>query len=438
MRGRIPKLMHAMLLWVITVPGLVWVAGGCQVNPAVPVANSAPTADAGTTQVVRGGQVVTLDGTGSLDPEGDAISYQWTQLSGPPVTLTGADTATPMFIAPSTTGQLVFMLVVSDVNGTSAPATVTILANTRPATLFVANFGNNNVTSYANPLALRGDNASTTNLIGFQTQISSPTDIVVAANGALVVNNAGTTVSNNLPAITIYDNATSVNTAAAPNRTILGNDTQLTGALAMAYDPVKDLLFVSNVGDVSNILVFANVSTVAFNGDIVPVRTITSPGILNSPVGINLDANDNLYVANQGANNVLVYANASTLNGDTTPSRTIRSGAFSNVFDVWPDGSGHLFVLKNGSPPGVLIFNDAGLLNGTVTPAGTITVPNAGFLTSITVDSNGTGYIVDNAQSAIYEYDNIAARNGTEPPDRTIQGPQTGLNNPIRLFLLEQ
>ena len=47
------------------------------------------------------GAVVQLDGSGSADAEG-AITYQWTQLSGPTVTLNGASGATPSFTAPVT------------------------------------------------------------------------------------------------------------------------------------------------------------------------------------------------------------------------------------------------------------------------------------------------------------------------------------------------
>jgi hypothetical protein len=56
-------------------------------------------------------------------------------------------------------------------------------------------------------------------------------------------------------------------------------------------------------------------------------------------------------------------------------------------------------------------------------------------LTAIAVDANGVGYIVDNTLNAVYSYDNIATRNGTIAPDRTLQGAATQLNGPIRVFL---
>ncbi|MCZ4354909.1 PKD domain-containing protein, partial [Roseovarius aestuarii] len=58
--------------------------------------------DAGAAQTVASGAAVTLDGSGSSDPDtGQTLSYEWTQLpGGPRVTLTGDTTATPGFTAP--------------------------------------------------------------------------------------------------------------------------------------------------------------------------------------------------------------------------------------------------------------------------------------------------------------------------------------------------
>lgn len=79
-------------------------------------ASSAPNAIAGANQTVASGAQVSLDGSGSNDPDGDALSYQWTQLSGPPVTLANATAATATFTAPSVNSDslLRFELTVSD------------------------------------------------------------------------------------------------------------------------------------------------------------------------------------------------------------------------------------------------------------------------------------------------------------------------------------
>lgn len=82
--------------------------------------NSAPVAEAGEDQLVDEGSFVSLDGSASFDPDDDAITYRWTQVGGPSVALSGADTAAPAFIAPLLAGgvggveTLTFALTVSD------------------------------------------------------------------------------------------------------------------------------------------------------------------------------------------------------------------------------------------------------------------------------------------------------------------------------------
>lgn len=75
-----------------------------------------PFAQAGPDQVVLPGSLVALDGTASYDPQGDPLTFLWTQVSGEAVTLSGATTATPSFTAPmaSEPTPLVFELLVSD------------------------------------------------------------------------------------------------------------------------------------------------------------------------------------------------------------------------------------------------------------------------------------------------------------------------------------
>ena len=64
------------------------------------VENTSPHADAGADQVVDKGALVTLDGSGSSDPDaGDIIAYLWTQTSGTIVTLSKNTAEKPSFTA---------------------------------------------------------------------------------------------------------------------------------------------------------------------------------------------------------------------------------------------------------------------------------------------------------------------------------------------------
>ncbi|ANU08707.1 Chitinase A precursor [Paraurantiacibacter namhicola] len=103
-------------------------------------ANSRPVPDAGPDQSVSSGSTVTLDGSGSTDPEGDAITYEWVQTSGPTVTLSDNTVVNPTFTAPDTLGQDVdieFSLTVRDATTGTADlvedtVTITVLANRPP------------------------------------------------------------------------------------------------------------------------------------------------------------------------------------------------------------------------------------------------------------------------------------------------------------------
>ena len=88
----------------------------------------APNAIAGPAQTVSPGATVTLDGNQSNDPDGDALSYSWTQTMGPSVTLSDPDSAVTTFTAPSVSSStlLRFELTVTDPLGLDDTATVSV------------------------------------------------------------------------------------------------------------------------------------------------------------------------------------------------------------------------------------------------------------------------------------------------------------------------
>jgi predicted secreted protein len=126
-----------------------------------PPLNQAPVADAGAAQTRVDGASVGLDGTGSHDPDGAIVSYAWAQTGGPAVTLAGADTARPTFVAPAVAASttFTFRLTVTDDSGATASATTTVTVGhvNRPP---VANAGPEQTVDEGSEVTLDGSASS--------------------------------------------------------------------------------------------------------------------------------------------------------------------------------------------------------------------------------------------------------------------------------------
>jgi len=117
----------------------------------VTVTNTAPIANAGSDQSVFVDALVTLNGSGSSDPDGHPITaHGWTQTGGPSVSLSSATVVSPTFTAPGAPSVLTFRLIVTDAFGlASAPDTVVITTTDRPITGLSA--GSSSPTAVGNP-----------------------------------------------------------------------------------------------------------------------------------------------------------------------------------------------------------------------------------------------------------------------------------------------
>ena len=94
-----------------------------------PAGNATPLANAGPDQSVNVGASVNLNGANSSDPDGDPITYAWSEMTTTGVTLNYANTATPTFTAPTTATTVTLRLTATDNKGAAGTDTVTIAVN---------------------------------------------------------------------------------------------------------------------------------------------------------------------------------------------------------------------------------------------------------------------------------------------------------------------
>lgn len=151
------------------------------------VGSSPPVADAGPNQLNVGAAIITLDGSGSYDPLGEALTYSWTQIAGPTVVITGATSVKATF--PAASGQTYsFRLTVKNTDNLQASATTTV-STSSPGVVSIANFS-------ASPATIAPGGSSTLSwtVLNATTVTISPTlGSVNASTGNSSVTPAATT-----------------------------------------------------------------------------------------------------------------------------------------------------------------------------------------------------------------------------------------------------
>jgi len=197
-----PRAVTWIRFTVNTVSPATWAVGLSEILVLeTPPGNLPPVAEAGPNQTVAGDASVQLNGSASNDPEGATLTYAWTQISGPSVTLSGASSATPTFTAPASTATaqvLRFQLVVGDGSQTAMDTVdITIQATAAPGTLSINDVtvaeGNSGTTNATFTVTLSASSASTIT-VNYATSNGTATagQDYVAASGTLTFN-PGTT-----------------------------------------------------------------------------------------------------------------------------------------------------------------------------------------------------------------------------------------------------
>lgn len=145
---------------------------------------------------------------------------------------------------------------------------------------------------------------------------------------------------------------------------------------------------------------------------------------LNAPAGIAVDSANNLYVANQGAGNVLVFSPTGVLTATLTPASIVSPQG------VAVDASGSVYISDNLSGAIVRVPNESGVL----TQADTLLIEqNPLSAWGLALDVYGNLYTTDEAGNAVYavnrsavSYNFGAVSNGVPSNPLTIYAEVTG------------
>jgi hypothetical protein len=151
-----------------------------QVMIIVRKTNQVPLANSGPDQSSNEGSLISLDGSASSDPDGDALTYKWT--APPGITLSSETDVQPSFTAPEVSAdtQYTFSLVVNDGLTDSAPDEVVITVlqvNKAP----VANAGPDQSIDEGTMISLDGSASSDSDVNALTYKWTAPPGITLSA-----------------------------------------------------------------------------------------------------------------------------------------------------------------------------------------------------------------------------------------------------------------
>jgi hypothetical protein len=185
---------------------------------------------------------------------------------------------------------------------------------------------------------------------------------------------------------------------------------------------------------VPSVAVFARHS----NGNVAPERTIAGPDTgMNTPGGIAVDATGRVYVSDYAAGTYgAIFVYASGAEGDAPPVATITNG-LADPCGVAVDDAGNVYEANFESDS----INE--YVAGTYQLVRTITSTAVGYCTGLAVGRSGKIYLLVGDYSGARpiggdssSYDGYIAvfsaqATGRTKPLRIIEGPETGLTDPL-------
>jgi hypothetical protein len=289
--------------------------------------------------------------------------------------------------------------------------------------LYVTNQNGNSILRFDNAFTTTGNAAPNATISGANTGLSGPQFMTIdtAADRLFVANASGSSVL-------IWDAISTRNGNIAPTRTLAGVNTGFVTPSDVALDKTHDLLYVA---DGPEVFVFTSASTA--NGDQTPVRDIIVSGF--NIAGMLLDtANDRLYLSDGATSAINVYDSASTLNGTIATANRQMAGANTKLaspsgmtFDAFAN-----LVVSNQGNGSITVYANPGTANGNVTPIVTIagtatTLLSPGQIIRNTASSTNDVIVADATANEVAVFSSVNSQGGNVAPSRKISGPATTL-----------
>ena len=326
--------------------------------------NSAPVANAGADQSVYVSNIVTLDGGGSTDVDGNLLSYNWAFTAKPAdstVTLSDATAVKPTFTADKA-GTYVVSLTVNDGTINSSPDTVTISTiNVAP----VANAGADQSVYVGNTVTLDGSGSTDVdgNLLTYSWAFTiKPTESTATLSGTttvkptFTVDKAGTyvvsltvndgTINSSPDTVTISTINVAVANAGADQSVYVGNTVTLDGSGSTDVD--GDLLTYSwafttkpdgSTATLSDAAAVKPTFTVDKAGTYVVSLTVNDDTINSSPDTVTISTINVAPVANAGNDQTVPEESTVTLDGTGSSDADGNALTYSWAFTTKPTES---------------------------------------------------------------------------------------------------
>ena len=235
--------------------------------------------------------------------------------------------------------------------------------------------------------------------------------------------------------VTRFERASNVEGDVVPTSIIRGQMTQLSQPGYLTYDASSDRLYVANSG-ANSILIFDNASTLTENSP--PTRFFEGGSTqLNRPVQVKIDnERDEMYVANAGSSAVTVYGSASTLQGSAAPLRTLSGSGtrLSGLSSIEIDFTNNQLYLADPIGNQILVFENANSTNGSVPPRRIISGGNTQLAAPQYLLRDGNTLYVS-CTNALLRFANLDTLEGNLAPTATITGQVTALSRPQQLSL---